>query len=146
MFCSLMYRYPTYSKFFHKYHKLYCLILQFSAFWYSRTPRIKNCFKILPSTIRQKNINSQTCVQRPALVLKKSGRCSKVVVIQRLVLKNYYTKLGIMLAAVDRWSLFRVVNTGLTVNRNDPCLFYCYLIVNTPNGFCSYLFVVLGKF
>ena len=30
------------------------------------------------------NIYSQTCVQRPALGLKKSGRCSEVVAIRRL--------------------------------------------------------------
>ena len=46
-----------------------------------------------PKTI----FSSQTWVQRPALGLKKSGRCSKVVVIQRLVLKNYYTKLVIII-------------------------------------------------
>jgi len=33
---------------------------------------------------------SQTCVQRPPLGLKNSGCCSKLVVIQRLILKSFY--------------------------------------------------------
>jgi hypothetical protein len=58
----------------------------------------------------------QTCVQQPHLGLKKSGCCSKVVIIQRLDLKNYvqHWKAGdhtchcIYVAIVQRWSLTQV--------------------------------------
>ncbi len=71
---------------------------------------------------------SQTCVQRPPLGLKQSGRCSKVkakwllftVYSNKIAIS--FEKLGIKLAIADRWPLQTgghcsevVVNTGLTV-------------------------------
>jgi hypothetical protein len=56
---------------------------------------------------------SQTCVQRPPLGLKKSGRCSKVKAKWSLfTVCSYKTaisfvKLGLKMAVVDRWPLFR---------------------------------------
>ncbi len=53
--------------------------------------------------------NSQTCVQQPPFGPPKNGRRSEVVAIQGLHLQITINieKVGIALAVVDRWLLFR---------------------------------------
>ncbi len=56
---------------------------------------------------------SQTCVQRPPLGLEKSGLCSKVkakwslFTVYSYKISISFENLGLKLAVVDRWPLFR---------------------------------------